>query len=291
MHWVTKVFIVGAAVLSVLLAALVMAYSVNVKEIRDAHANLLAQKQAAEANASVQSTQFAAAKIDLDNKIAAMNNDSALLRQQTAQLQTENSAARADKLRAEANVESITAKIQQLAETNKTLTTLLGTMHDELGSLREAELKFRKREIELVDRNNDLESQNEVLKGQSNALGEQVAELRDMMEAIKSGGTGQAGDQAIPRAINAFTGRVTEVSRDPNTGDLLAEVSVGTNDGVKDRMELWLARDGQLLGKLTVIKTDLRTAVGRVDTLSIKDPKGKAYEIHPEDQVYSSVFR
>ena len=42
---------------------------------------------------------------------------------------------------------------------------------------------------------------------------------------------------------------------------------------------------------LTVIKSDLRTSVGRFDSLGIKDPNTrKAFELRPEDEVYSSVF-
>jgi uncharacterized protein YhaN len=288
-HWVTKVFIVGAAVLSVLLAALVMAYSVNVKEIRDDRANLLAQKQAAEAYASNQATESAAARTTLNQVISDKEDELALLRQQNAQLQAENSAARADKFRADSNVDSITQKIAQLSETTKTQMTLIQTLTDEVRAQRESELKYRTREIELVDRNNDLESQKEVLQAQARALFEQVSELQAMNEAIRGGGAAVA-DGGAPVPLNAFSGRVTDIRKSQTTGELLAEINLGANDGVKDRMELWLARDGTLLGKLTVIKTDLRSAVGRVDTLSIKGPNNKPYEIKAEDRVYSSVF-
>ena len=293
MHWVTKVFIVGAAVLSVLLAALVMAYSVNVKEIRDDHANLVAARISAEQNLQSQSTQVGAERAKLQSMIDAKENEAALLRQANSQLQAENSTARTDKLRAEANVDSITQKIAQLSETAKTQMSLIEKYRDEVTALREEDLKFRRREIELVDRNNDLESQKEVLTSQARALDEQVHELRAMIESLKNGdGTAIASDQA-PRALTSFRGRVTEVKRDPVSGDLMAQINLGTNDGVKERMELWLARDSStLLGKITVIKTDLRTAVGRIDTLGIKDPDTKkSYNIQPEDEVYSSVFR
>lgn len=293
MHWVTKVFIVGAAVLSVLLAALVMAYSVNVKELRDDHANLVAARLNAEASLQSQSTQVSAERAKLQGMIDAKENEAALLRQANAQLQAENSTARTDKLRAEANVDSITQKIAQLSETAKTQMSLIEKYRDEVTALREEDLKFRRREIALVDRNNDLEAQKEVLTSQARALDEQVHELRAIIESLKNGdGTAIASDQA-PRPLTTFRGRVTEVKRDPVSGDLMAQINLGTNDGVKERMELWLARDNStLLGKLTVIKTDLRTAVGRIDTLGIKDPSTKkSYNIQPEDEVYSSVFR
>lgn len=292
MHWVTKVFIVGAAVLSVLLAALVMAYSVNVKEIRDEHANMLAARQAAETSLANQTTQFGSERTKLLETINSLQTEAVALRQASAQLQAENSAARTDKFRADANVESITQKIAQLAETNKTLTSLIEKYRDEVTTLREAELKYRKREIELVDRNNDLESQKEVLDGQARALSEQVVELRAQIESANSGVSPTDIASQTPQALKAFRGRITEVKRDPKTGETLAEINLGTNDGVKDKMELWLARDNSaLLGRLTVIKADLRTAVGRFDSLGIKDPDTKkAYELRPEDEVYSSVF-
>lgn len=292
MHWVTKVFIVGAAVLSVLLAALVMAYSVNVKEIRDEHANLVAAKDTAVNNLANQTTQYGAERAKLQDTINAKENEAAQLRQANSQLQTENAAARTDKFRADSNVESITQKIAQLSETNKTLTSLIEKYRDEVTTLREADLKSRKREIELVDRNNDLEAKLEVLNGQARALSEQVTELRAQVETYANGGDASLSSDQAPRALTAFRGRITEVKRDAKSGDLLAEINLGTNDGVKDRMELWLARDNSLLGRLTVIRTDLRTAVGRFDSLGIKDPNTKkAYELRPEDEVYSNVFR
>jgi SMC interacting uncharacterized protein involved in chromosome segregation len=290
-HWVTKVFIVGAAVLSVLLAALVMAYSVNVKEIRDEHANLVAAKLAAETTSQNQATAFAGERTKFTETINAKETEAAQLRQANAQLQTENAAARTDKVRADSNVESITQKIAQLAETNKTLTSLIERYRDEVTALRDGELKYRKREIELVDRNNDLEAQKEVLDGQARALDEQVHELRAQVESLKTGGDSALDPNQPPRALNAFRGRITEVKRDSKSGDLLAEINLGTNDGVKDRMELWLARDATLLGRLTVIKSDLRSSIGRFDSLGIRDPNTrKPFELRPEDEVYSSVF-
>jgi hypothetical protein len=285
-HWVTKVFTVGAAVLSVLLAALVMTYSVNVKAIRDDHANQVAARLEAEAT---KNSQLAAAADErnrnaLDKQAASAERQSIL--DQIAQLQRENSTLRTEKMQAEAARDTVTNKIQELGATTKTLTTLVENFRAEVNALRDNEMRARVKEIQLLDRNNDLVAQLDVLTQQSRALGEQVAELRRQQEGAKVAGDGEGR----PMPVSAFTGRVTEVKRDATTGEWHAQINLGSNDGVRDQMELSLARGSQFLGKLIVIRTDLQWAVGRVDTLGVTDPQtGKPVQIQPEDEVYSVV--
>lgn len=289
MHWVTKVFTVGAAVLSILLAALVMTYSVNVKALRDDHSNQVAARLEAQATKDAQIAMAADERNRwaLDKQAAAAERQSLL--DQVAQLQRDNSQLRTEKTQAEAARDTVTNKISELGATTKTLTAMVESMREEQKTLRENEMRTRVKEIQLLDKNNDLVAQLDVLTQQSRALQEQVVEQKRQMEMIRAGGE-SAGDVDRPIALRSFKGRVTEVRRDPNTGELHAQINLGSNDGVRDRMELSLARGSQFLGKLIVLKTDLQWAVGRVDTLGVTDPQtGKSVTIQPEDEVYSVV--
>lgn len=280
MHIVTKVLVVFAAVLCVLLAALTMAYSVNtdrlLTDFKNARAsaisaNDLASRQVAESNERVQAFQ---------NTLATLQAELASRDGAIRDLQGERSRLTSEKRAAEDARASIEQKIDQLAATGATQAGLIESYSKETTALRENELSLRKREIELTDRLSDVESQREVLDQTVRALQEQLAEARLALE--QSRGTGIGGTPGPGVVWVAVRGRVLKVETDPATGKLLATINVGTNDQVKERMVLNLSRGEQFLGKLEIIKTDLQWAIGRVDTLG-----RQGITIQPNDLVTS----
>ena len=89
---------------------------------------------------------------------------------------------------------------------------------------------------------------------------------------VGPGGTRSDGASAV-RA------RITEIRRDPGSGSLLAAIDAGSNDRIREGMELTISRRGSFVGKLVVNSVSLNTAVGAVDTLN------RTVEVQPGDLV------
>jgi hypothetical protein len=284
-HTVTKILVVFAAVLCVLLAALTMAYSVNADRIvadykAQVNAKLLAvetanadvsqanlEKEAKQQELSGKETQIT----ELGMKIASLEND-------RAQLMNRVSAA-------ETAREGKNAQVDQLAATSKTQALLIDSYRTEVTKLRDNELSYQRKQIELVDRLNDLESQREVQDQNIRALQEQLQEMRrtiDTMGPTGNGGPAVANGPYKPSI--PISGKIVATQKAPN-GKTVATINVGTNSQVRENMELAISRGGQFLGNFVVTRADLQWAVGEINTL------GKNVDVHEGDSVSTLVSR
>jgi prefoldin subunit 5 len=283
-HTVTKVLVVFAAILAVLLAALTMAYSINAERItsdwRDQTAAVLAANARAadaQAMADTQTARLTKQIDDLNNQIIRMQTDISRLESERTNLLTQVAQAQSETM-------AIRGQVDQALAGNTTLARINQAMTEELGKLRDNELASKRREIELTDRLNDLESQREVLDQSVRSLQEQLAEAN---RTIQSGGVSAAeSGSAAPYAPNIpISGRVVSVDKNPATGKPMATVNVGTNDRVRQNMQLVITRNGQFLGNFIVTKTDLQWSLGQID------PLGKPVDVREGDQVSSLVSR
>lgn len=271
MHIVTKILVVFASVLCVLLAALTMAYSANADRIRAEYLAEVNRRVAAESAASSQVAAANAERQTLSQRAADLANTTASLEGQIRQLQSERAQLLVERRSAEVDRDAIKDQIAQLGATNKTQALLIENYRNEVTTLREQELAFRKREIELNDRLNDLESQREVLEGSVRALQEQLAEAR---RQIEQGGV--AAGQAVLGAMGSaepfvpsvtIRGRVTRVTTDMATGRPMATINVGSTNQVRENMKLAITRGDRFVANLVVRRVDLQWALGEVQYL------------------------
>lgn len=285
MHILTKVFVLFAAVLALLLAALTIPFAYNASAINDAFLNERDAKDAALGQLQAQSAAYDAELNRLQGELATVQNQLAQREAAINDLRIENARLLTDKRTAENARDAIAGQVDQLSETINTQTELVANYSAEVTGLRDAELRFRREKLQLEDRINDLESQNEVLAQTQRALQEQLAEARETMDSglgQRSGETG-AGEPFVFSGP-AIVGRVREVERDDATGQLLARVDLGQNDQVRENMKLFITRgDEQFLANLVIVETDLDWSVGRIDTL------GTGAEIRPGDLVRSRL--
>lgn len=288
MHTVTKVLVVFASILCVLLAALTMAYSVNVDRIvadrrgeidRRITAETLANNRVAQgAEEAARLSQMVQAK---DSQISQLNTKIAALEAERAQLNQNLAAAVAGR-------DSIVAQIDQAVATSKTQALLIQQYRDEVTKLRDNELMYKKHEIELGDRINDLESANEVKDQSVRALQEQLVEARRAIDA--AGGAIALGPSRGPaqpyKPSIAISGKVTNTKKDAATGKPMARINVGSNNQVRENMQLAIVRGNQFLGNLVVTKTDLGWAEGVIDYVG-----NAKVEVKDGDEVTSLVSR
>jgi hypothetical protein len=271
----TKVLVIFAAVLSLFLSALVIAYSVNTDRIvadRDAE---IARSQNALAGAASTATQASEERIraqtEKDTLTKALGDATAKL----SELERVNADLTRGKAKAEQELQAITLKIAELGETVKTQATLLTGYRDEVSALRKNELRFREQAVQSDDRISDLESQNEVLTQSVRALREQLEEARlareggASMGVVSGASLNRSGDPFVDTGI-PVTGSIETVSTDPSTGATLVKINLGSNDRIRENQKLFVSRGKDFIANLVVVKTDLRFAIAKVDALSRK---------------------
>jgi len=276
-HPVTKILVVFAAVLSVLLSALTVAYSANAERIKSQFQSARQQAQTAEATLAAEQAKNAEARAGLNADIAKLEDVRTDLEREKNSLLQANAQLSAEAKQARAELQATQSKIDQLAAAARTQSTLISSYRDELSSLRAEELDSKQRQIELVDQISDLSAQLEVAQEANRALQEQLAEIR-----VAQGTTGLAGatgdGDGFQRPLRA---RVTNVRRDAS-GDLLAEIDAGSNDRLREGMTLMITRDNQFIANLDLRTVELNEAVGKVNTLR------REVEVRPDDVVLSS---
>ncbi|HZW09094.1 MAG TPA: hypothetical protein VFF69_04245 [Phycisphaerales bacterium] len=264
MHILTKVFIVFAAVLSLILAALTMAYSVNADAIVQKYSDALQEANTARAAQQAATAEYSDANAALQRQLAEQQSLNADLDARNADLVRENSLLLAQRQQAENRAAAIENQIGDSLQTTKAQAAVIESYRQELAKLRESELGLRRGSLELEDRVNDLASQNEVYEQTIRALREQVAGAQRQAELAMSGGGEGAANEPYEASGPVIRGRVTRVSNDPATGQPLVQVDLGSNDRVAENMQLHVGRGEDFIATLVVVRTDLQSSVARV---------------------------
>ena len=269
MHFLTKVFVVLAALLSIVLSAMVIAYAVNTDHILANYTSLQSLSQSQDAKIAELQSKISAGQIGDRAMIQQLNSDLANREQQISDLQRAKAQLETDKNRAESARQSLESKIAELGETAKTQAALIASYTDEIRSLRTSEFASRRASLDMEDRMSDLESQKEVLEQNYRALQEEIAELRRSSELATSGG-GSSGNASAPFVFSGSVifGSVDEVTEDIATGSTLVKLNIGSNDRVAKNMRFGVVRDGAFVGNLVVISTDSKFSIAKFDALN-----------------------
>lgn len=284
MHVVTKILVVFCAILSLVLAALTMAFATNADRIRQSFEQERAFKLAVEATQRETETGFAGVKaalqVQLDNRQKAID----ALNAQISTLQAERTSNRADIERSNADKDAARNQTAQLVSANQVQSELIKNMTEENGKLRDDIVSAAKRELELVDRINDLTSQREVLEQNARALKEQLEETKLALQNAQQGGSAAAAGRSEPRELAGpvVRAKVTEVVSGPTGG--LVVISEGSNRGLKENIIMNITRgEGQYIGSIVLTRVEPNSAVGQV-RLTAKD-----VQIMKDDDVLSRL--
>lgn len=265
MHILTKVFIVFAAVLSLVLSVLTMAYAYNADTISTQYNNALQMAETARAAQQADAANFAAEKQRLQQQLSEQQGLVADLEARNADLVRENTTLVSEKQSALNRAAAIENQIGDSLQTAKAQAEVIESLRQDNAQLRESELSLRRQSLELEDRVNDLASQNDVYQATVRSLREQLAAAQRAAEGAiaGTGGDGTAGPFEASGPV--IRGRVTDVRFDAASGEPLVEVNLGTNDRVSENMKLHVGRgQSQFVATLVVIKTDLQSSVARV---------------------------
>lgn len=266
MHILTKIFVLFAAVLSILMAALSISYTVNADRIVDDYSNAMAAKEMAESELGAFKATQGQAMAAREEEIRAMREELASREADTRRLEAANSELRINLRQAEAARESITAKIAELGIAVETQAKIIDEYKGELTRLRQAELDYRDEKIDIEAQLSDLESQVIVYEQVKRSLDEQLEELRRALDAAQGGTTTLASLDRRPVDISGpqVRGSVDRVTTDPATGQMLVQINLGSNDRVRDNSRLYVHRGNTYLGELVVFQVDLNHSIGNM---------------------------
>ena len=265
MHFVTKMLVVFAAILAVLVAGLTMAYSLNADTIVSDFRGEQVLRERAEQELSASIARHSNERGLLQEQIQSGQAELASRNERIIQLEAEVAELRTEKRSAELRAESIQNQIGQSLATTSVQAAMIDAYRVEIAKLRDQELASREEMILLEDALNDAQSRNEVLVQQTRALQEQLKEIENQIASTGGLGDGARLSTAAFGTLRNIKGRVLETREDKGTDQTLVELDVGENDGVEVGMVMaaWRGQD-EYLCNIEIIAVDLQTAVGRV---------------------------
>lgn len=286
MHFVTKVLVVFATILSVFLSALVISYAVNSDRVASDYTNLQAQL------AAVQGSQQALA-IENANLLKSLNDDKQRVSTEASEannkvrdLETRMAQLTSVQRTLQDSSDKSQALATQLATTNGTQTTLIDGLRKDADDSRTKQVEIAKRNAELEKAIADLRRSYDAAENEKKLVREQLAEAKSQLDALRSGGASLGAaksNEPFTYSGPTITGKVEEVTKDAATGELLAKISVGTNDNVRENMKLAIRRDNEFVGNIVVLKTDLKFAICKIDLL------GREVAVQVGDVVQSNL--
>ena len=143
MHILTKVFIVFAAVLSLVLSVLTMAYAYNADSINSRYTDALQKAASAEAAAQAKTSAYADTSARQQEQIAALQGLLADVEARNADLVRENTTLVSEKQKAENRALAIENQIGDSLETTAAQAAVIDSMRQDNSKLRESELRLR----------------------------------------------------------------------------------------------------------------------------------------------------
>lgn len=268
MHILTKIFVVLAALLSLLVSALAITYSINAERIADEYADARQKADAATANLRVSTENHQLEVTQMRGQLETKNLEIADLRQELDASRYDAQQLAAEKREAEAQTAAVQTQVAQFGVTADNLTELVETYRDEVTLLRGKELTNRDQRLDLEDTIADQASRLQVFNQTVRALREQLRDAQRTIQELSSGRTVARSSGAaeslrtIPGTV--VFGRVEDVRAEADSGRTLVQVDLGSNDGVQAQTELDIVRGNDYVGTIVVDDVDLQVSVGYV---------------------------
>lgn len=265
-HILTKVFVLFAAVLSIMLSALTISYTINTDQIVSKYNDALEEAKTAEGSLSAQAARHGIiltekeAQIDnLRSQLSAATNTMRDIERSAAQLQTDLRTAEADKAAAD-------RRVQGALEATKAQAQIIDAYKTEVSSLRNNELLARENMLQLEERLANVLSQGAVQEAT-------IRSLREQIEGAKTG-TANAGRfeqidliNATPIGGSLVRGSVQSVAYDADMGRYIVQIDLGENDRMRRNARVHIVRGNDFIADLVITRTDLNVATGIVDNL------------------------
>lgn len=260
MHILTKVFVLFAAVLSIMLAALTISYTINADQIVSSYNDALASKEVAEDSLRAQTAQHELVSREKDQEIENLRSQVQFATMQMRDLESANARLQTEVRSAQANAAAADRRVQGALEATKAQALIIEAYKDEVTGLRNKELDAKNQMLALEDRLSNVLAQVQVLEANNRALQEQIAGIKNQATTSSSGETGPVElTGAVVRGV------VQNVSYDAAMGEYLIQINLGQNDRVNRNTKLHVTRGAnQWVADVVVVNSDLNVSTARV---------------------------
>jgi cell division protein FtsL len=266
----TKALIVLLTVASIFLCGIVVTYVANAENYRQKYTDLRNTAAAAKENEDNAKRQLNEAIKQTDNEKTRSNEAIASLRTQISQLEAKLDTTEREKATLLLQVDSLTAVTKDFYQTNDKQGQLLKNALDEL---KRVETELTKEKSDLKDTTTALIEKMAIittLAEKSKRLLEEKTELQDKLDQVlrQFGKAAAAPTPVTPirdKAQLALITRNTELKGRVTAVDLknsMAEVSLGTADGIKESMKLHVTRGDEFICDILILDVDTEKAVG-----------------------------
>lgn len=262
MHILTKVFVLFAAVLSIMLSALTISYTINTDQIVSNYNGAIQAKEVAEESLRAQTAQHELVSRDKDAEIQDLRNQLQTTTQQMRDLGATNSGLQTSLRAAQANEAAANRRVQGSLEATKAQAMIIEAYKDEVTSLRDKELDARERMLQLEEALSNERSRIQVLEANSRALQEQIANIQNPNKR-----SGDANNEPFELTGSPVRGMVQSVRFDSAMGEYVVQVNLGQNDRVTKNTILQVVRGGEYIGQAVVISSDLNASTARMTLL------------------------
>ena len=270
MSILTKIFVVALVVLSLLLSAATITFVNSIDDYKRSMVALEAQVAAAEAKVTSGAAEAASRQATLQQQVdtatAAAQRAEGQIRDLQKEVQdkaAQLASASSDKTIADANVSKLTAAVNASEATKTQLFAQVGDLRNNLARLQSQNGDLN---VAFSDASNKLAITEEARRVTSEQLAELRTQLDKVSGALRDRGVDptritSSGLAAGAPAINGVIRNTRQIS-----GLSYAQISVGSDDGVKKDMEFNVLdrSNGQFLGKIKIVAVEPNEAVGQI---------------------------
>jgi hypothetical protein len=261
MNWLGKVFVVLILIMSLVFMGLAMAvYAThkNWKDIIEGPNGLAAQLQQAQTENQKLTDQHNRKVEELDAEILAAEQQVRKLESERVALIARNAEMQAERDQLVQERREATAAVAATQANNDKLAADAATLRQQIRDEQQARDTAFNATLAATEELHQLRNEYESALERSQDLTRRNAGMEHIMRAE---GLDPAADPS--GVVPTVDGIVSQIRR--IAGGQLAEVTIGTDDGLKEGNKLHVYRGSRYLGRLEVVETSPDKAVGRVE--------------------------
>lgn len=272
MHILTKIFAGLVALLSVALVPLVAVYVHNEESYRTRYLESAAKQKAMMKNIESVQSASQSQQARYESIVQEQSSRIAQLNEKIARSETSMTELRAGLRQAELKEDSSRMAYDALVKALQTNGTVNDRLIQDLNSLRSRGIELEKQYLKEKELLAQARSELEIETANRRAAQDGQRDLQSQIQNVQAkldqyvfeyGDLNARPKEATVIADRRLIARITNVTR--TADESLAEVNVGTRDGVRKGLRMTIANGGQFLGTLRIIDVDVNRSVGVIE--------------------------
>ena len=277
MHILTKIFAGLVALLSVALVPLVAVYVHNEESYRVRYLDASAKEKAIMKNIESVQAMSQAQQARYESLVQEQGSRIAQLNENIARFETTATELRTNLRQAELKEDSSRMAYEALVKALQTNGTVNDRLIQDLNALRsravELEKQYLKEKELLAQSRSELEIETANRRAAQDGQRDLQAQIQNVQAKLDQyifeyGDLNARPKETTVIADRRLIARVTSVTRTEE--ESLAEVNVGSRDGVRKGLRMTIANGGQFLATLRIIDVDVNRSVGVIE---LEDPQ------------------